>query len=633
MPENGKKFYEFGEFRLDESERLLSCGGEPVHLQSRAFDTLVTLVKNSGRLVTKEDLLRTVWADSFVEENNLTQNIYALRKSLAGKGGENYIETVPRHGYRFTGEVREVFEETDFSLVENRSVLRVKLEEQTEETETAEPFRLPRKSLAAVLLCILTAGVFFVWKFSPENSQRKSIILPPEVKTLAVLPFQIENPTGSDEFTGLVIADDLSRQLRHSEAFKFRFITPGSKVLETRKTAPELGRLLKADAVLTGVFSRTGGLPQIEVNLVRTQDGTTLWKQRFENADGDIYRISAAIADTFLNDYPAFGANDDDLRKHRPKNPEVYKTYLKARALWNKRTSAELHQATILLEQAVVKDPHFALGYAALADAYAFDFTQRFKAVETAEKALELNPRSGEAHASLGFVYLFWDWNVLEAERHFKQAAALSPHYATGRQWYAALFAASGMMSASKEEIRAALELEPVSLPINADAGQILYFADEYDKASEHCRTALELDAGFINAYGCLYRIYTIKQMYPEAVAAYFKHEEIASLERKNVTDKNARLKEAYANGGIEDFWKEMLTPLWENHGYLNLAEYHARLGNKEEALRHLEIAFEKREFGFSFVSVNPVFDDYRRDARFRRLTEQFNLVIQKANR
>lgn len=623
MPESDKKFYEFGEFRLDESERLLLRGGEPVHLQARAFDTLLVLVQNSGRLVKKDYLLKSVWADSFVEENNLTQNIYVLRKSLSDD--TNYIETVPRHGYRFTGEVREVFEETEVSLVEERSVLRVKLEEKIE-----GKYWLTGKSLVAVLIFLFAAGGLFAWQFAAGKSESKSIIITADIKTLAVLPFQIENPRNSDEFLDLVIADDLSRQLKHSAFFKFRFVTPGSKVLENQKDSQTLGKLLKADAVLTGIVRRYGETYQIETRILKTSDGTILWQKIF--ADGDIYQINNAITADFLKDYPSANKSQTDLQKHRPENLETYKNYIKARALWNKRTSAELHQATILLEQTISKEPNFALGYAALADAYAFDYTQRFKSIETANKALELNPNLGEAHASLGFVYLFWDWKVIEAERHFKQSAALSPQYATGHQWYAALFAASGMMSAAKEEIQTALELEPVSLPINADAGQILYFADEYDKASEHCRTALELDADFINAYGCLYKIYTKKELFSEAVAAFFKHEEIAKIERKNVTDKNARLKEAFTKGDIRDFWKEMLTPLWEGQGYLSAAEYHARLGNREEAFKNLEIAFEKRDFGFLFVSVNPVFENYRQDAHFQRFIAPFNLVIQKAN-
>lgn len=624
MPESVKKFYEFGEFRLDPAERLLLRGDEPIHLQARAFDTLLALVQNNGHLIEKDELLKTVWADSFVEENNLTQNIYALRKVFAG---EKYIETVPRHGYRFTGEVREIFEETGQMLIENRSILRVKLEE-IEETSVGY-FDFSRKAIiaAAGLLVLLLTGGFLVWQSGVRN-ESKSIIVSSEIKTLAVLPFQIENPTNADEFLGLVIADDLSRQIRNSQSFKFRFITPGSRVLENNADAQTLGKLLKADAVLTGNVRKYGEFYEIEIRLLKTNDGAILWQKNFAN--GTIYQINDAVSADFLKDYPSANPNNTNFKKHRPENLEAYKNYIKARALWNKRTSAELHQATILLEQTVAKNPNFALAYAALADAYAFDYTQRFKAVETAQKALELDADSGEAHATLGFAYLFWDWKVIEAEYHFKQSAALSPQYATGHQWYAALFAASGMMSAAKEEIQTALELEPASLPINADAGQILYFADEYDKAFEQCSAALTLDADFINAYGCLYQIYTKKEMYQEAVSAYFKREEIAKIERKNVTDRNAKLKQAFENKGIQGFWGEMLLPLWEDQGYLSRAEYHARLGNREEALQLLEIGFEKREFGFLFIAVNPIFESYRSEPRFKRFIQAFSLVAQK---
>ncbi len=633
MPISDKKFYEFGEFRLDPSERLLQREGETVHLQPRVFDTLLALIENSGHLVKKDDLLKTVWSDSIVEENNLTQNIYALRKAFDEAGGKNYIETIPRHGYRFTGEVREIYEETEVSFVENRSLLHFKIKENIEESPPAGHFSRNGKLAAAVLMILAASGVFLVWNFALQKSEKKSIIITADIKTLAVLPFQIEKPAPSDEFLGLVIADDLSRLVMHSASFKFRFPTPGSRVLENQTDAQTLGKLLKADAVLTGVVSKNGETLKIRINLIKTADGTVLWNQLFINRSGDIFQLNDSIAEAFLKDYPPDEEDDSARQTHRPKSPEAYKNFIKGRALWNKRTSSELHQSTLLLEQAIAQDPNFALAYAALADAYAFDFTQRFKAVETAEKALELNPKSGEAHASLGFFYLFWDWNIIEAERHFKQAAALSPHYATGHQWYAALFAASGMMSAAKQQIQTALELEPISLPIKTDSGQILYFADEYDKALDSCSTAIAFDPEFINAYGCLYQIYSVKKMYSEAVSAYLKREEISGIKRKNVTDRNANLKQAFDSEGIEGFWREMLTPLWETQGDLKRAEYNARLGNHEEVFRLLEISFKNREFGFLYTAVNPVFENYRYDPRFRQLIAPFDLVAQKSNK
>lgn len=618
-----RNFYEFGEFRLDPTERLLLHSGEPVHLQSRAFDTLLALVKNSGHLVHKQKLLETVWADSFVEENNLTQNISVLRKVLNGTG-KSYIETVARHGYRFTAEVREVFEETEPEIqIENRSLLRIKLEEQIEESEDSSPsrFALSRKSLAAVLVVLFIAGSFFTWRIATGKNERKSIIIPTEVKTLAVIPFQIENPTNADEFLGQVIADDLSRQIKQSKSFKLRFMTPGSKVLENQTDTQTLAGLLKADAVLTGIVRRNGETFEIKTQLVKTGNGAILWTEKFENADGDIYKINDAIVQKFSVPLET---------KHRPADLETYKLYLKARALWNKRTGAELHQSIFLMEQAIARDPNFALAYAGLADGYAFDWSLYPKAIEMANKALEIDPGLGEAHATLGFVRLFWEWNVAESERHFKQAIALNPHYATAHQWYAALFAVTGRFIQPKTEIQTALDLEPASLPINADAGKIFYLAQEYEKALDHCQRAIALDPNFINTHGYLYKIYTMKGMYDEAIAAYFKREELTGVDAKIVRDRNAKLKQAYADGGIQGFWKEMLTPLLKTHGYDIRAEYHALLGNREEALRNLELSFENREFEFLFVLVNPIFSSYRDDPRFIRVTTPFNVIPYK---
>lgn len=621
-----KNSYEFGKFRLYPTERLFLCEGQPVHLQSRAFDTLLILVQNSGHLVQKEELLKTVWEDSFVEENNLTQNIYALRKAL---NGENYIETVARHGYRFNGDVRELVEETESSYAETHSVLRVRLEEQVEERQDSFFAHFGVKTLATVLGVVLIAGGFLVWR-TATRSESGMVALPAGVKTLAVLPFEVEDPTAADEFLDSVIADDVSRQLARSDSLKLRFVTPGSKALENGLDAQTLGKLLKADIVLTGTVRKNGNAYQTEAKLINTGDGAVIWKENFESVEGDLYKINDAMVKKFVNS--SVNTDVGDLRKHRPATLEAYKTYMKARSLWNKRTGAELHQARVLMEKALSEDPNFALAYAGLADCYAFDLSQRHKAVETANKALKFDPRLGEAHATLGFIYLFWDWNIVESERQFKQAVALSPHYATGHQWYAAMLASSRMIMAAKEEINTALELEPASLPINADTGQILYFAQEYEKAIDQCNRTLALDPTFINAYGYLYQIYLMKGMYSEAVDVYFKREEIAKVDSKWAVDHNARLKKAFAEGGITEFWYEMIDYHTKYPSNAESAFYHARLGNTKDALRLLETSSEKREFDFIFAFVNPVFDSYFQDPRFRKATAPFDLIVQKAN-
>jgi DNA-binding winged helix-turn-helix (wHTH) protein/Tfp pilus assembly protein PilF len=471
MQEWQKKFYEFGAFRLEVKERLLLRHGEPVHLQAKAFDTLLALVQNSGHLLTKEELLEKVWADSFVEENNLTKNIYALRKALNGNG-EEFIETVPRQGYRFRAEVCEG-QETENLLIENRTKFRLVVKEEITESTPRKKTLIFSILLIAVLVSAIGFAVNKYWK--AENQP-------------------------------------------HAEA---------------------------------------------------------------------------------------------------------YENYQKGRALWQTRTGENLHQATLLLEAAVQKDPNFALAHAALADAYVFDYANWKKAESEANEALRLNPNLGEPHATLGFIRMFWEWKLYEAEKEFKQAVRLSPNYATAHQWFALNLAATGHTDGALTEMTRALELEPNSVPINADLCQMLYFKRKYDKALVQCQKTLTMDANFINTYRYLYEIYLAQKRWDEAVSTYFRIEELSNF--GSLPNDLKKLKEAYARGGIREFWQtqtETLSrPVVQPY---KLAQTYSRLGERDKALYWLNEVYKNRDFDFVMVASDPIFFEFHDDQDFFALMTKF---------
>lgn len=303
---------------------------------------------------------------------------------------------------------------------------------------------------------------------------------------------------------------------------------------------------------------------------------------------------------------------------------EALDLYNRGRALWQTRDAKDLHEATTLLEQAVNTDPNFALAHAALADAYAFDYRLWNKAEASAREAIRLDPSLGEPHATIGFIRMFWEWKIADAEAGLKEAVRLSPNYATARQWYAFALHATGMAGAAAlVEMRKALELEPDSPSINADMCQTLYFLRRFDEAIAQCERTLELDPRSYNANAHLYEIYNAKEMYREAVAAFFSANALISA--PSPSGDVEKLRRAYETGGIRAFWQSRIETLpYKIPNHYRIAQHYARLHDADNALSYLQQAFDSRDFQFIVFLTDPVFDELRLDPRFQKLRTQF---------
>jgi DNA-binding winged helix-turn-helix (wHTH) protein/tetratricopeptide (TPR) repeat protein len=496
----GNQIYEFGAFRIDAARRLLLRDGTVVPLTPKAFDTLVVLVENSARVLEKEELMKMLWPDSFVEERNLTVNISSLRKALGESASDHrYIVTVPGRGYRFVADVKELPRGAADLLVERHTRSRITIkDEQTFADNVGDAQALKRGRSTPFL--------------SAENLLRSRV-------NRAILVASI-----------LLIG-------------------------------------------ITGTFA--------------------FWRSNHKRV----------IANTARN--------------------QARQDYLSGRSLWNTRRNEDLFKSISYFEQAIKDDSTFALGYAGLADAYAFDMIYWPKAEEMANKALELDNTLGEPHATLGFIRMFWQWNWDDAEREFKQSIDLNPRYATAHQWYAIYIAASLLrFNWAAVEMQKALEIDSSSAPMNGDLGQIYYFAHEYDQAIAACRKALELDPDFINAHLYLYQIYAKKGMYSEAADEFFRYQELVGDKVYSDPANEERLRKAYAANGINGIWRSSIELVRQGYSIdsYSMAEYNALLGANDEALNWLAKAFEARAFALTLVKANPAFEDLHRDPRFQDL-------------
>lgn len=317
--------------------------------------------------------------------------------------------------------------------------------------------------------------------------------------------------------------------------------------------------------------------------------------------------------------FSAGSAAKEQKKSRISANPAAADAYAKGRELWRGRNGEGLHEATLLLERAVQIDPDFALAHAALADAYAFDYTNWKKTEGEATAAIKLDPTIGEPHASLGFVKMFWQWDFYEAESEFKKAVALSADYATGHQWFAANLAATGHGDAALVEIRQAMELEPSSVAIHADQCQILYFARRNEEALTECRKTLEIDPKFLPAQANLYEIYCVLGMNDEAVNKFFENKILTNGEVLPAMANS--LRRAYDEGGIKGFFNEQLDFFTHSSpSHYRLAQTYARLGNVDRTFEELLQSSEKTEFDFVFVCSDPVFAHLHLDPRMLAL-------------
>lgn len=646
--------YEFGPFQLDPSERLLLRDGEPVALTPKAFDTLVVLVERSGRLVDKDELMNEVWHDTIVEEVGLARNISSLRKALGeDTSSPQYIETVPKSGYRFIAEVKQIeIENTDLIVARHTQTHIVVDEKEEHESDYKEKIiedikLLPPKSslpfltasllkvagIVAVVLISLTVIFYFTRNFqTPQDIQSN-----PPLKSVAVLPFHtINSQSDDDDFIVMGMTDNLIYRLGNLRKI---IVRPTSSVLRYNAAnvdAVAVGRELKVDAVVEGSFQRFGDRVRLTVRLVGTRDGTVMWTGKFDEKFTDVLSMQDSLSNQIAKSLE-LKLNEDErklLAKRYTQDTEAYQAYLKGRYFWEKKNETGFRNAIKYFEQAVKIDPNYALAYTGLADSYLMlnsygidSPNETFpKAMSAVLKTLEIDNTLAEAHTSLGYLKRDYAWDFKGAENEFKKAIELKPNYVTARHWYAEFLVLMGRSEEALIEIQRALEIDPLSLNINAALGFIYFYTRNYDEAIKQLRKTLELDSDFLLAR--LYLGLTLEQkgMYDEAKA---------EIEQINPQFKDgaglAILGHLYAKWNRTIEAQKMLDELvaLSKKRYVppaHIAVVYLGMENHDKALDMLEKAFDERSSLLIFFYTDPRSDKIRNDPRFIELMNRMGI-------
>lgn len=603
---------EFGEFSFDPTERTLTRNGQSISLPPKAIDLLALLVERHGQIVTRDDMLSTVWKETFVEEGNINYTISLLRKAL---GDKELIQTVPRRGYKF---------------VAPRGIGGTL----AKETEAKPPKR--RRTFAALALllgCVLIVTGYVYLRGTASMPSTKSIA------TLAVLP--LKNLSGDDADSALMLGltDSLITRLAALRRFKVRPISAVEQFAKSKKDTLELGGELKCDAIITGTFQRTDGRFRVTLRMLDVRDGSQLWSQTFDELNGDIFalqdQLALRVASSLLE---SVTANDEEvLGKRYTEHREAYLSYLRGRTVFSRRVENGFQQSLDAYQQALALDPAFALAYSGLGDLFTRQGngatgTQAVedykKATAYIKKALELDPDLSEAHASFGRLKRSneWDWNG--AEKEFRKAIELDPNNATAMAWYAQMLSFLGRADEALAMIDRAVEVDPVTPMIEDVKFAILESAGRFDDGLKLAEERINFDKQNQTARRALPTFLFHKGQYKRALEIA---EEMASADRGRQFVWSSLLASLYSKTGnpnkAGEHLEKLETMAKENSkADYSLAVNYAELGRIDDAFAALDKCFQLREERLVWIMVEPRLAPIKEDPRFRELLVRMQL-------
>ena len=571
--------YLFENYVLLPSERLLLRNGQPVSLKSKVFETLLTLVRHHGQLLTKEELMDKIWGESFVEEGNLTQNIFILRKIFGEKPHHHrFIVTVPGRGYRFVAKVQEVTE---------------------------------------------------IEKTISQNGHINN----GKIKSLAVLPlkFLLPGEAAEKDYLGLAIADSLITQLNINQVISIRPTASVIKYTETTKDVVTIGNELDVDTILSGTLQKSGDKVRANFQLHEVKTGDTLWASKIEVQSEDFFELQDQISRRTALELIA-NLNKGSPPQSSPKNLDTYQKYIKYRFFWETRTEKGLLTSLNGAKEIVAAEPDFALGYIGIADSYLLLGHHLFLSPEIVlpavkdaiNKALKLDPKLAEAYASKAdHCFINQDWR--QAEKFHYLSINLKPNYASARHWYSWFLIALSRFDEALVQIEFAQILDPNSLYLGVVRGVPFFYKEDFGQAIKQFQLVLEIDPNYKRAHYYMALALFHSGEVEKGIAEF---EKVVAVEPIQQTI--ALLGYCYGISGQEEKAREMLQRLdqIESHRYVSpyiRAYVHTGLGEKDEALSQLEKACEEKSIWLVWLNVDKQFQTLRSEPRFQKMLKELD--------
>ncbi|MBX9929845.1 MAG: winged helix-turn-helix domain-containing protein [Gemmatimonadaceae bacterium] len=604
--------YRWGRWQFEPAEYRLSRDGEAVALHAKALEVLALLVTRAPKLQSKSEILATVWPDAIVEEGNIAFHVAALRKVLDIEGEPSCIETVRGHGYRFVAEL-EGLGATPPSVP-------------TEDSPPAER----RKSRAlwiavSVALVIVAVVGWLAWR--PQGP----------IDSVVIMPFQAVEPGGDQRYLEAGLAEAIAMRLGSATSLR----VPPLAAIRRDEGPFEAGRRLGTRAVLTGTLQRAGDRLRVTAQLTGVRRGDRLWEWTFDTTAAELLAVQNEIAERIAVRLrlAASPANRDRLRRRETQSGAAYDLFLQARERWQRRTPEMVRQAITLYERAIALDPQFARAYAGLADCYNLAMSglppeYRYpRAKANAERAIALDPASSEAHLSLAFLRYKFEWRWDDADREFREAIRLDPNSAQAHHWYGEFLALMQREPEGIAELRRALELDPFSLAIRADLSHPLIRLKRVDEARRVLNDGLQIDPNWFAFPMIMSDILEAEGRDRESAEQRWRAMTLRGIPTAEIEE----LRAAFAKGGmqamtraqIQQRLRQEVQPTSSASFFLAtyLAFDYGKLGEREAALRWLDIAIRRREDAVIHLLTNPAFDSLREEPRFKAHLAQLGLA------
>jgi TolB-like protein/DNA-binding winged helix-turn-helix (wHTH) protein/Tfp pilus assembly protein PilF len=632
--------YHFDDVVVDCRNFRVLKQSQPKPLTPRAFDVLRYLIEQRGRVVEKQELFERIWQESFVTDYALAREIKEIRRALSDDAAApRYVETVHKRGYRFIAELQEA-EEKPSPVVENATpaatappalnpagdsatheLAAIPLRAEGGEQLTSLAGQGNRRAaiwggVSLLMLTIMSVGLYPYFRSAPR------------AESLAVLPFSADLPT---EYLADGITESLINNLSRLSHLRVTARATAFSYKGKEANPQQVGQALKVSTVLTGKVALRDDALTVQVDLVDAATGTQMWGDRYQRKLSDIFAVEEEIGRQITEKLRLrlSGEEQRQLARRYTDNAEVYQLYLEGLYLFNKKTEAGLLRAIDYFEQAVAKDPNYALAYPALANCYLMlsakegPGTLRPKAKAAVVKALAIDDRLAEAHASLGHIKWVYELDSAGAENELVQALKLNPNAAVAHYAYGRVLADTGRFDEAQAQARQAIELDPLSIQYRKSVPYTLFLSRRYDEAIAEYKKLIVIAPEFPQTQRELGLAYEQKGMYEEAFSQLQKTYEMP--ENYGKTMLRADITHLYAVWGKRAEAEQMLAALIKQseQSYVSaydLAVIYAGLGHKEQAFAWLDKAVEQRSFWLCWLKLDPRLDVLRADSRLGNL-------------
>jgi TolB-like protein/DNA-binding winged helix-turn-helix (wHTH) protein/Tfp pilus assembly protein PilF len=633
----------FGIFEADLRSGELYKQGRRIKLHQQPFQVLTLLIERPGEVVTREELRRKLWpSDTFVNfDIGVNAAVRKLRRALHDSAEvPRYVETLPRRGYRFIAPVAGVVTSDARSKAEGSGP---EIEERVQPAfERAEHHtaswaahmwrRWPVAGVALALLAFLAWRTVGNWR---QGSVAGAALA--SIRSIAVLPLENLSGDPAQEFFADGMTDALVTELAQISSLRVISRTSVMRYKGTRKPLPDIARELNVDSIVTGAVVRSGERVRVDAQLVQATTDRHLWATTYERNLEDVVTLQGEVARAIASAIHVQLTPQEQahLSAPQPVDPQAYEFYLKGRYFWEKFTEVSNRTSIDYFQQAIHRDPSYALAYTGLASAYILGLGSDLPPAQTwprakaaASTALQLDEGLGEAHAALAMCLTLYDWDWAGAEREFQRALALNPNYVWAHQWYGVFQGIMGRDQDHAAEVKRARELDPLALAALGGGGYGLTVnRGQYDLAIEWNRKRLELDPNNPRAYLDLGRVYRLRGMYEEAIVQIEKGVELSGEEPGALS----ALGYTYAVSGEPDKALKIVQQLrvLSTHRYVGPTEValiYVGLGEKDRAFDWLQKAVADRSIPIWKMRGDKEWDSLRSDPRYSELRRRIGL-------